>query len=179
MESFCSSWKESREVEKLSLIFKNWKSDLIYQIYIRFASVHWIYRFTPTQSGYWIVGKINIDRISTHTIREEISCWIWIWSLNFNSAHAFRWNSTLKICNLMIGILHILVECMHPYRKTFGPWIKNSEAFAIFRASTILELVISNHQVYGYISSKNSTSDTKKFKIFESAHANFLRKDFL
>ena len=126
-----------------------------------------------------IVGKIKIDPISTHTIREEISCWIWIWSLNFNSAHAFRWNSTLKICNLMIGILHILVECMHPYRKIFGPWIKNSEAFAIFRASTILELVISNHQVYGYISSKNSAADSKKFKIFESAHANFLRKDFL
>ena len=50
---------------------------------------------------------------------------------------------------------------------------------SIFRTSAILELVIYNHQIYGYILDQNFTADSEKFKIFESAHANFLKRDFL
>ena len=50
---------------------------------------------------------------------------------------------------------------------------------SIFRTSAILEPVIYNHPMYGYISNQNFTADSKKFKIFESAHTNFLKRDFL
>ena len=50
---------------------------------------------------------------------------------------------------------------------------------SIFRTSAILESVINNHPIYGYISNKNFTADSKKFNFFESAYANFLKCDFL
>ena len=72
----------------------------------------------------------------------------------------------------------ILCAC-NPTKKVFDPWVKSYEAFSISGTSGILELVIYNYQIYGYISNQNLISNSTQSKFFESAHANFLKADFL
>ena len=50
----------------------------------------------------WNVGEININTISTHTIRRQISRWIRILSWIVHSAHAFGRKFDLKI---LIGVI--------------------------------------------------------------------------
>ena len=71
---------------------------VLYQFSIKLAfNAHSIFIFI------WNVGEININRISTHAIRRQISCWIRILSWIVHSAHAFARKFVLKI---LIGIIN-------------------------------------------------------------------------
>ena len=66
-----------------------------------------------------------------------------------------------------------------PPKKVFDPWIKSYEAYSIFRTSVVLEYVTFKLVTYIHISNQNFMADSVKSKFFESAHANFFKRDFL
>ena len=72
----------------------------------------------------------------------------------------------------------IVIACSPP-KKVFDPWIKSYEAYSIFRTSVVLEYVTFKFVTYIHISNQNFMADSVKSKFFESAHANFFKRDFL
>ena len=89
-----------------------------------------------------------------------------------------RWDNYLKNGKFWKKLIFFrnqrkILSARHPLEKVFGPWVKSYETFSIFRTLSVPELVIYIHQIYRYISNQNFTADSKKFKIFESAYANF------
>ena len=59
---------------------------------------------------------------------------------------------------------------METNRKSFWSmnqklWFITYESFSFFETSTILELLIYNLQIYGYISNQNFTADSKKSEL--------------
>ena len=75
--------------------------------------------------------------------------------------------------------LVVKIEQWRFAKKDYDSWIKSYEAYSIFGTSVILELLIFIFVTYWYISNVNFTANSKKSKFFESAHANFLKRDFL
>ena len=149
-----------------------WISDLIpkksekFEFWKNFSTIFLSVKNWPKITKFWYLKLVKFSR--NRWKKPKTSEWAkypkkWEFSKNF-----------FFHCNQR----KIVIACTPP-KKVFDPWIKSYEAYSIFGTSVVLEYVTFKFVTYIHISNQNFMADSVKSKFFESAHANFFKRDFL